>query len=73
MKVAAAGAHAHQLTRLGLLNCYLVRESDSYTLIDTCISGTGKQILPAARAIGPEPIRRILFAVSEGLTSPEPG
>lgn len=61
MKVAATGAHAHQLTRLGLINTYLVRESDSYTLVDTGISGTGKQIITAARNIGPEPIRRILL------------
>lgn len=61
MKVAVTGAHAHQLTRLGLVNCYLVRESDSYTLVDTGIGGTGKQILPAARAAGSEPIRRILL------------
>ncbi len=61
MKVSPLGAHAHQLTRLGLMNCYLVRESDSYTLVDTCISGTGKGIISSARTIGPEPISRILL------------
>jgi glyoxylase-like metal-dependent hydrolase (beta-lactamase superfamily II) len=66
MKVAATGAHAHQLTRMGLINCYLVRESDSYTLVDTGIGGTGKQILPAARDIGPEPISRILLTHAHG-------
>src|SRR5579875_2820675 len=66
MKVAATGAHAHQLTRLGLFNTYLVRESDSFTLIDTGIAGTGKQIIPAARNLSPEPIRRILLTHAHG-------
>lgn len=61
IKVSACGAHGYQLTRLGLVNAYLVRESDSFTLVDTGIAGTGKQIVPAARAIGPEPISRILL------------
>ena len=61
MKVTALGAHAHQLTRLGLINCYLVRESDSYTLVDTTIKGVAKTLIPAARAIGSEPIARILL------------
>ncbi len=61
MKVAPLGAHAHQLTRMGLMNCYLVRESDSYTLVDTTISGSGKGIILAARTLGSEPIARILL------------
>ena len=61
MKVTPAGAHAHQLTRLGLMNCYLVRESDSYTLIDTTISDAAKGIIATARALGPEPLSRILL------------
>ena len=59
MKGVATGAHAHQLTRLGFMNCYLVRESDSYTLIDTTIGGAAQGILHAARATGSEPIARI--------------
>ena len=66
MKVTAAGVHAHQLTRLGLINCYLVRESDSYTLIDTTIGGAAKSIVPAARALGSEPIARILLTHAHG-------
>ena len=61
MKVVPTGAHAHQLTRMGLFNCYLVRESDSYTLIDTGIRGTGKQMIAAARGLGSEPISRLLL------------
>ncbi|MGI4829943.1 MAG: MBL fold metallo-hydrolase [Janthinobacterium lividum] len=61
MKVSSVGSNAHQLTRFGLLNCYLVRESDSYTLIDSTIKGGGKAIIADARAIAPEPIARILL------------
>ncbi len=61
MKVAPTGAHAHQLTRMGLSNCYLVRESDSCTLVDTSLKGSSKQILPAARGLRAEPITRLLL------------
>ncbi len=60
MKSTALSAHAYQLTRLGLVNCYLVRESDGFTLIDTTIGGSGKDILAAARGLG-APLRRILL------------
>ncbi len=60
MKTTQISAHSHQLTRLGLINCYLVRESDGFTLIDTTISGSAKNILAAAQSLG-APIRRILL------------
>ncbi len=66
MKVQAVGTQSHQLTRLGLLNCYLVRESDSYTLIDTTVGGAGKDIVATARALGSEPIARILLTHAHG-------
>ena len=66
MKVRAVGTQAHQLTRLGLVNCYLVRESDSFTLIDTTVGGAAKQIVSAARALGSEPIARILLTHAHG-------
>jgi glyoxylase-like metal-dependent hydrolase (beta-lactamase superfamily II) len=66
MKVVPTGAHAHQFTRLGLFNAYLVRESDSYTLIDTTIGGAAKSFIPAARAISSEPISRILLTHAHG-------
>lgn len=66
MKVTPLSAHAHQLTRLGLLNSYLVRESDSYTLIDTGISGGSKALLGAARGVGPEPVARIALTHAHG-------
>jgi glyoxylase-like metal-dependent hydrolase (beta-lactamase superfamily II) len=60
MKTTPVTANAHQLTRLGLVNCYLVRETDGFTLIDTGLPGTADDILAAARALG-APIRRILL------------
>jgi glyoxylase-like metal-dependent hydrolase (beta-lactamase superfamily II) len=61
MNVRKLAAHSYQFTRFGLVNCYLVRESDSFTLIDTGISGGAKTILDAARAIASEPIARLLL------------
>ena len=66
MKIRSMGTHAHQLTRLGLLNCYLVRESDSITLIDTTVKGAGKAVVAAARGIASEPISRILLTHAHG-------
>jgi glyoxylase-like metal-dependent hydrolase (beta-lactamase superfamily II) len=66
MKIQPISAYTTQLTRFGLMNCYLVREhgkageADSFTLIDTMISGSADAILAAAAAAG-APIRRILL------------
>jgi glyoxylase-like metal-dependent hydrolase (beta-lactamase superfamily II) len=67
VKITQLSAHAWQLTRLGLVNCYLVRESDSFTLIDTGISGSAESILDAARKCGAgAPISRILLTHAHG-------
>ena len=66
MKVNAVSTHAYQLTRLGLFNCYLVRESDDFTLIDTTLGSGGKAIIADARGIAPEPIARILLTHAHG-------
>jgi glyoxylase-like metal-dependent hydrolase (beta-lactamase superfamily II) len=60
MKTASISNYAFQLTRLSLVNCYLVREDDGFTLIDSGISGSAGGILAAAAAAG-APIRRILI------------
>ena len=60
MKTSPISANAHQLTRYGLVNCYLVRESDGFTLIDTGLSGSGNDILAEASRLG-APLRRILL------------
>jgi glyoxylase-like metal-dependent hydrolase (beta-lactamase superfamily II) len=58
MKITPVAQHGLQLTRLGLINCYLVREEDGYTLIDANLKGSEDDIL---RAAGNIPIRRILL------------
>lgn len=60
MRITRISPYSHQLTRLGMMNCYLVRESDGFTLIDTTISGSGEDILAAAQTLGAS-IRRILL------------
>jgi glyoxylase-like metal-dependent hydrolase (beta-lactamase superfamily II) len=57
-------AHGERLTQLQRrtvlfpINCYLVREDDGLTLVDTGLAGSAPAILNAARALG-APIRRI--------------
>ncbi len=57
-----------QLTRLPRLfpvNCYLVRESDGFTLIDTALGGSTKAIIAAATALD-APIVRIALTHAHG-------
>ena len=60
MKTTTVTANAYQLTRLGFVNCYLVREADGLSLIDTGLPGSANDILAAAREVG-APIRRIVL------------
>jgi glyoxylase-like metal-dependent hydrolase (beta-lactamase superfamily II) len=60
MKTTPIATNGYQLTRLGLVNCYLVRETDGFTLIDANLSNSEDDILAAAKALG-APIRRILL------------
>ncbi len=48
-----------QLTRLGMMNAFLVREDDGWTVVDTSIGGTEKQIFSAIGALGGGDIKRI--------------
>ncbi len=66
MKLRKISTDAFQLTRLGLMNCYLVRESDSFTLIDTTVGGAAKGIIAAARGVASEPIARVLLTHAHG-------
>ncbi len=66
MRVRPAGTHAQQLTRLKFSNCYLLREADGYTLIDSSLPGTGKQILAVAQGLGTRSIGRILLTHAHG-------
>ena len=60
MKSTTVTPNATQLTRLGFVNCYLVRETDGLTLVDTGLPGSHDDILAAARTLA-APIRRILL------------
>ena len=61
MKTTQVSENAVQLTRFGFVNCYLVREADGLTLIDTGIfSSTASGLLMAAERMGGK-IRRILL------------
>jgi len=60
VKRTQVGEHGFQLTRFGFVNCYLVRESDGLTLVDTGLPGSAQSLLAAAREAGGT-IRRILL------------
>lgn len=60
MNVSQYDEHLIKLTRLGAINCYLVREADGFTLIDTGMSGSENGILKAAAEFN-TPIRRVLL------------
>lgn len=60
MKVTTFSNNLHQLTRLVAFNCYLVREDDGLTVIDTNMGGQAQAILQAANKLG-LPIVRILL------------
>ena len=55
---ATATAGIHRISRLGMVNEYLVAEDDGLTLIDTGLAGTHRPILARARELG-MPIKRI--------------
>jgi len=49
-----------RLTRFGMVNCFLVREDDGLTLVDTGVAGSEQGIRQAAQQMG-APIRRIVL------------
>jgi glyoxylase-like metal-dependent hydrolase (beta-lactamase superfamily II) len=60
MKVTAFSNNLYQLTRLVAFNCYLVREDDGFTLIDTNMGGQAQAIMQEASKLG-LPITHILL------------
>lgn len=61
MNIRTHGSNLIQLTHLGYVNCYLVREDDTFILIDTAdTAGCARQILQAAQTFG-LPIARIVL------------
>lgn len=65
MKTTQHGNYLFQLTRMGAFNCYLVREEDGFTLVDTNLSGSAEAILEAAQKLQ-APIVRILLTHAHG-------
>lgn len=60
MKVTTVGDNLIKITKMGMVNCYLVREDDGFTLVDTTMSGAADSIIEAARAHGGEVVRILL-------------
>lgn len=60
MQITTHGSYLVKLTRLGMMNCFLVREDDGFTLVDALMSGSAESIVGAASQLG-APIRRILL------------
>src|SRR6266705_3554041 len=60
MKVTFTTNNLIQLTHLIAFNCYLLREDDGFTLIDTNMSGQAQAIMQAADKLG-LPIVRIVL------------
>jgi len=58
LRHAQAAAGIHRISRLGMVNAYLIAEDDGLTLIDTGLAGTHRPILARARELG-MPIKRI--------------
>ena len=65
MKSTLHGKYLIKLTRMGVVNCYLVREDDGFTLVDTNLPGSAQAILAAARTHG-APIVRIALTHAHG-------
>jgi glyoxylase-like metal-dependent hydrolase (beta-lactamase superfamily II) len=60
MGLTQHGSNLFLISRNNVFNCYLIREDDGLTLIDSMIPGSATTILEAVRAVG-APIRRILL------------
>ena len=59
MRVVQIGERAHQLTQWGMINAFLVREEDGFTLVDTCM-GQAEAIVEASVGLR-QPIARIVL------------
>ena len=60
MRVVQETDNLFRLTRYGMVNCFLVREADGFTLVDTGLRGSAGAILRAASRLGAS-IRRIVL------------
>src|SRR5256885_7671576 len=60
MKVTSTTNNLIQLTHLVAFNCYLLREDDGFTLIDTNMSGQAQAIMQAADKVCPPIVHIVL-------------
>jgi len=60
MRLSAVTKNSYRLTKYGIVNCYLVREGQSLTLVDAALKNCHSDIASAADAIG-LPITRIVL------------
>jgi glyoxylase-like metal-dependent hydrolase (beta-lactamase superfamily II) len=60
MKAISVERNLLQLTQLGSINCYLVREDDGFTLVDTCFRGAHRFILQFVTTAN-TPVKRIIL------------
>jgi len=58
VKLTQETKNLFRLTRFVMVNCFLVKESDGFTLVDTGLAGSAPAILKTAQRLG-APIRRI--------------
>ena len=65
MKTTNVTENLIQLTRLGFVNAYLVREDDGFTLVDTTVGGGADDLIAAAAQAGGA-IRRIALTHGHG-------
>jgi glyoxylase-like metal-dependent hydrolase (beta-lactamase superfamily II) len=65
VKSTAVSATVTRLSLYGLVNAYLVREQDGFTLIDTTLPRQASALIEAARVAG-APIRRIALTHGHG-------
>jgi glyoxylase-like metal-dependent hydrolase (beta-lactamase superfamily II) len=60
VKLTQETKNLFRLTRVGMINCFLVKEDDGLTLVDTGLAGSAPGIRKAAQTLG-APIRRIVL------------
>ena len=60
MRVVQETENLFRLTRFGMINCFLVREADGFTLVDTGLLGSSDAILRTATGLDAS-IRRIIL------------
>jgi glyoxylase-like metal-dependent hydrolase (beta-lactamase superfamily II) len=63
VKLTQETKNLFRLTRFGMVNCFLVKEEEGFTLVDTGLAGSAPAILKMAQHLG-APIRRIALTHS---------